>query len=159
MTCHVKVVWQKENFIGRNHTRAIVEQATQRVRPLRKNFLMHHERKRGTKDLGSKRLLYVRRKRATKINIRGWSSGQPSPLRKKRTTMDGTWKWRPGERTLLGSGRTLYKILYKISCSKNTKQMPKASSRTWRIMEWTLLRGRPPPKWKKRLQAEQEPVM
>jgi hypothetical protein len=34
----------------------------------------------GTKGLGDKRPLYVRKKRATAIGIGGWSSGQLSPL-------------------------------------------------------------------------------
>jgi hypothetical protein len=49
--------------------------------------------------------------------------------------MDGIQKWSPGERTLLGSGGTLRKILYEIYGPKIMKQMPKASSRTQRIMD------------------------
>jgi hypothetical protein len=41
---------------------------------------MHHEEGRRTKDLGSKQPLYMRKKRATAIGIRGWNSGQLSPL-------------------------------------------------------------------------------
>jgi hypothetical protein len=46
-------------------TRSKIEHATQRIRPLRNNLRTHHEGKRGTKDLGGKRPLYVRKKKAT----------------------------------------------------------------------------------------------
>jgi hypothetical protein len=48
MTRCVKVAWQKENFVGRNCARAMVERATQRVVLLRKNLQTHHEVRRGT---------------------------------------------------------------------------------------------------------------
>jgi hypothetical protein len=102
---------------------------------VKKNLLTHH---RGTKDQGGKR---------------------PLLGRKKRTTMDGIRKWNPGERALLGNEGTLRKILYEIYGPKNMKRMPKASSRTWRIADWTLWRGRPPPKRKKKWNSiEEEPV-
>jgi hypothetical protein len=41
---------------------------------------MHHEEKKGTKDLDSKRPLYMKKKGATTMGIRGWSSRQLSPL-------------------------------------------------------------------------------
>jgi hypothetical protein len=43
---------------------------------------MHHEGRSGAKDLGGKRSPYVRKKGATAIAIRGWSSRQLSPLRR-----------------------------------------------------------------------------
>jgi hypothetical protein len=92
----------------------MVEQATQRVGPLRKNLQTHHEVKRGAKDRGGQRPLYVKKKkRETVINVGGWNSGQLSPLRKKMTTTD-IRKGSPRERTLLGSRGTLRKILYEI---------------------------------------------
>jgi hypothetical protein len=75
-----KVARQKEEFVRRNRTRVMRERTTQRVRPLRKNLRTHHKGKRGTKDLGAKWPLYVRKKRETVIDIRGWSSRQLSPL-------------------------------------------------------------------------------
>jgi hypothetical protein len=41
-----KVVRQKENVVGRNHTRPMIEQATPRVGLLRKKSRTHHEGKR-----------------------------------------------------------------------------------------------------------------
>jgi hypothetical protein len=46
---------------------------------------MHHEGRGGTKDLGGKQLLYLRKKKATVISIRGCKSGHQSPLRSKGT--------------------------------------------------------------------------
>jgi hypothetical protein len=60
--------------VRKNCTTAKVERATQRVRPLRKNLQTHHEEKIGNKDLGGKRPLCLRKKRAKEIGIGGWSS-------------------------------------------------------------------------------------
>jgi hypothetical protein len=78
---HATVAWCKGIVVRKNWSRTKVERATRRVGPLRKNLRMHHEGKRGTKDLGSKQqLLYLRKKRATAIDIGEWSSGQLSPV-------------------------------------------------------------------------------
>jgi hypothetical protein len=114
-----------ENVVGRNRTRAMIERATQRVGPFKKNLRTHQK---VTKDRRNKGLLHGR---------------------KKRTTTDGIQKWSPGERALLESEGTLRKMLYEIYGPKDKKRMPKASSRTRRIADWTLRRGRPTPKRKK----------
>jgi hypothetical protein len=80
MTHCAGVTWLRRGVVRKDCTRAKVEQATPRVRPLGKSLRTHHERKRGTKDLGSKRPLYVRKKGATAIGIGGWSSRQLSLL-------------------------------------------------------------------------------
>jgi hypothetical protein len=80
MTHRSGVAWLRRGVIRKDCTRAKVERATQRIRPLRKNLWTHHEGKRGTKDQGRKWPLYVRKKRATTIGIGGWSSRQLSPL-------------------------------------------------------------------------------
>jgi hypothetical protein len=121
---HPRIAWRKRSVVRRNCTRAMIEQATQKIGPLKKNLQTHQK---GTKGQRCKRALHGR----------------------KRTTTDGIQKWSTGERALLGSEGTLRKILYEIYSPKNTKQIPKAPGRTPRIMEWTLWRGRPPPKWKK----------
>jgi hypothetical protein len=111
-----RIAWCKRSVGRRNHTRAMIEPATQRVGPL-KDLWMHH---RGTKERHGKQLLHGR---------------------KKGTTMDGIHKWSLREQTLLGSRGTLRKIVYETYGLKNTKQMPKVSSRMQRIMDWTLWRG------------------
>jgi hypothetical protein len=113
-----RVTWRKRSVSRRNHTRAMIERATQRVGPLKKKLRKHHK---GTKD------------QRGKLPLHG---------RKKRITTDGNRKWRPGERAFLGSKRALKKILYEKYGPKNTKRMPKASSRTRRITDWTLWKGR-----------------
>jgi hypothetical protein len=74
------VAWLRRGVVRKDFTRANDDRATQRVGPLRKNLQMHHEGKSGTKDLGGNQSLYVRKKRATTIDIEGWSSRQLSPL-------------------------------------------------------------------------------
>jgi hypothetical protein len=44
----------------------------------------------------------------------------------------------------------LKKTLYEISGSKIVKQMPKTYIRMPKTRKWTLQRGQPPPKWKKK---------
>jgi hypothetical protein len=121
--------WFRRNVIRKDGTRAKVERATQRVGPFRKNLWTHHERKIGRKDLGGKRLLYVRKKRTTAISIRGWSSKQLSQL---------------GRRVLT------YKTLKKTLEPEFVKQAHGMSSRFREIRKWTLWRGKPPRKRKKK---------
>jgi hypothetical protein len=120
-----RIAWRKRSVVRRNCTRAMIERATQRVGPLKKNLRTHQK---GTKGQRGKRPLH---------------GG------KKRTTMDGIQKWSPGERALLGSEVRVRKILYEIYGPKNTKQIFKAPGRLTKIKNWTLWRGRPPPKRKK----------
>jgi hypothetical protein len=80
VTCCAGVVWLKRSVIRKDRTRATDERATQRVGLLMKNLPTYHEVRRGTKDLGGKRHLYVRKMRATAIGIKGWTSKQLSLL-------------------------------------------------------------------------------
>jgi hypothetical protein len=109
-----RITWRKRSFVRRNCTMAVIERATQRVGPLKNNLRTQHK---GTKDPGGNRPLHGR---------------------KKGTTTDGNRKCNPGERALLGSEGALRKNLYEIYGPKNTKRMPKATSRTRRIADWTL---------------------
>jgi hypothetical protein len=86
-----------------------------RKRDIVKKNLQTHQG--GTKDQGGKRPLHGR---------------------KNRTTTDGIRKWNPGEQALLGNEGTLRNTLYEIYGPKNTKLMPKASSRMRRRADWTL---------------------
>jgi hypothetical protein len=65
---------------------------------LRKRLWTHQKGRNGIKDLGSRWLLYLRKKRTTMDSIGGWSSG------------------------LLESGGTLKKTLHVIVSMKVTKQ-------------------------------------
>jgi hypothetical protein len=129
MSRRARVAWRRENFVRKDCTRAKDERVTQRVGTLRKNLRMHHEGKCGTKDL------------------RG---GQPFYLRKEWTTTKGIGGWRTGQRSHLGSEGTLNKKLYEIFRGRIEKQVVGTSKRLRRMKIWTLWRGRPPPKRKKR---------
>jgi hypothetical protein len=125
---HARVAWRKRGVVVRRDCiGAKVEQRIWRVR-------MHHEGRRGTKDLGSKRLLYLRKKRVTAIVIRGWSSGQLSSL---------------------GRGPT-YKNVKKILELEFMMKRANGMSSGLRRMRDQTVEGRPPPKWKKKLQRERE---
>jgi hypothetical protein len=80
----------------------------------------------------------VRKKRATVIEIRGWSSRQLSP---------------PGRRVLAYEDfkKTLELDFMKRACGM--------SSGIQKIKKWTLWRGKPPLKQKKKLQIQEEPVI
>jgi hypothetical protein len=98
----------------------------------------HHEGKRGTKVLGSKRSLYQRKKSATAIGIGGQSSGQPSPL---------------------GGGVPTYKTFKKTLELEFVERANGMSSGLQRKLDWILWRGRLLPKRKNKLQTKEEPVM
>jgi hypothetical protein len=87
-TRRAKVAWRKGIIFRCKWTRSKVERATRRVGPLRKNLRTHHEGRRGTKDLGGQRPLYLRKKRATAIGIGRWSSRQLSPLGRRTDLQD-----------------------------------------------------------------------
>jgi hypothetical protein len=99
---------------------------------------MHHELKCGTKDLGGRQPPYVRKKRATVIGIGGWSKRQLSPLGKR--------------------------VLAYVAVKKNLElEFVKRACRMFsgfrKINKWTLWRGTPPPKRKKNMHIQEEPVM
>jgi hypothetical protein len=85
----------------------------------------------GRKDLGCRRPLYLRRKRTTTDGIREWISEQPH----------------------LKSERTTSKIYRKTVGLEVVKRETEMSARLLKMRNWTLWRGRPPPKWKKSLLA------
>jgi hypothetical protein len=128
VTRHATVAWHRESFVRKDCTRAKDERVTQRVGPLRKNLRMHHEGKCGTKDL---------------------CCGQPLYLRKEWTTTNGIGGWSAGQRSHLGSEGTLNKKLYEIFRGRIAKQIVGTLSGLRRIRNWTLWRGRPPPKRKR----------
>jgi hypothetical protein len=86
--------------------------------------------KKRIKDLGSIWPLYLKKDRKTVNGIRGWSSGQ---------------------RSHLGSGGTLKEALYEIFRGKKAKQIARSYITSQKSRDWTLWRGRPPPKWLKSL--------
>jgi hypothetical protein len=115
-----------------------VERATQKVGRLRKYLQSRQENGNGTSNLGGKRPLYPEKRRATRFDIGGWSSGQLSPLGRRGPT---------------------YKILKKTLDLRFTKQADEMPSGLQRSKHWTLWRGRPPPKRKKGQEADEQPVM
>jgi hypothetical protein len=73
---------------------------------------------------------------------------KPLYLRKERTTTNGIERWSSGQQSPLGSGGTLKKAIYEIFRGKITKQIVGSSIGLRKIKDWTLWRGRPPPKRK-----------
>jgi hypothetical protein len=101
------VAWRKRKIVRNKWTRAKDEQGIQRVQTLKERVRTRHEGRKGVKDLGSRRLLCLRKERATTNGIGGWSSGQ---------------------RSHLGSRGTLKKTLYEIFREKIVKQVVGTSS-------------------------------
>jgi hypothetical protein len=85
--------------------------------------------------------------------IRNQSSKQQVRLRKERTTTNGIRAWTSGQQLLPGSGRMHMKALYEMGSLKIAKQNAGSFARMRSIKEWTLWRGRPPPK---RLKSESQ---
>jgi hypothetical protein len=71
----------------------------------------------------------------------------------KDPTINGIEGWSPGARALLGSGGTRKMDIYKILREKIPKHVVEISNGLQQMRNWTLWRGRPPPKRRK------EPVM
>jgi hypothetical protein len=74
---------------------------------------------------------------------------QPLYLRKERSKTNGIERWSSRQLSHVESGVKLKKILYAIFRGKVAKQVV-GTSRSQRMKKWTLWRGRPPPKRKKR---------
>jgi hypothetical protein len=129
MTRHAGVARSKKNFVRKDCTSDKDERVTQTVGPLRKNLRMHQKRKCGTKDL---------------------CGGQPQYMRMEETTTSGIGGCSSEKRSHVDSGVTLKKILYAIFRWKFANQVVGTSTRLQRMKKWTLWRGRPPPKRKKR---------
>jgi hypothetical protein len=67
--------------------------------------------------------------------------------RKERTSItNGIRAWKSGQQLLLGSIGMHMKALYEMVSVKIMKQNARSSARRWSIKEWTLWRGRSPPK-------------
>jgi hypothetical protein len=77
----------------------------------------------------------------------------------KNPTINSIERWSPGERAFLGSGETRKKDIYEILREKIMKHVVETSSGLQQMRNWTLWRGRPPPKRKKEPHREHEPVM
>jgi hypothetical protein len=80
--------------------------------------------------------------------------GEPLYLRKERTTKNGIEGWTSGHQSHLGSGGTLKMILHAIFRWKIMEGVVRTSSVLRKLRKWTLWKGRPPPKWKKRSSTE-----
>jgi hypothetical protein len=85
-----------------------------------------------------------------------WHHGNKEPkLKTTGTSEEGgeNHKWHRsvdiGRQLLLGSGRMHMKALYVRGNVKIAKQNTGFSARMQSIKDWTLWRGRPPPKWLK----------
>jgi lambda repressor-like predicted transcriptional regulator len=85
---------------------------------------MHHEGKRGTKDVCNKRPLYVRKKRRAAIGFRGWNLRQLSPP---------------------GRNGPAYKTLKETLEMEFMKRAPGMFSGSREMTDWTVWRDRCPP--------------
>jgi hypothetical protein len=70
----------------------------------------------------------------------------PRDLKKESTTTNGIGAWTSGQQLLLGSGRMHMKALDQMVGVKIVKPDDGSFARIRKIKEWTLWRGRPPPK-------------
>jgi hypothetical protein len=124
MICCARVARCKTGVIRKDWIRTKVERETRKAGT-------RHKGNMGRKELGCRWPLYLRRKRTTTDSIRQWISEQPR-LKSKRTT----------------SG--IYRKTIGLEVVKQATEMSAGLLKMW---NWTLWRGRPPPKWKKSLLA------
>jgi hypothetical protein len=139
MTRYAGVASLRGGIMRKNCTRTEDERATQRLGPLRKSLWTIHKGKGETNYIGIKRPLDIRKKKTTAIGIRGWSSGQLSPMRMRVPA---------------------YKTLQKTFRHQIIKRAKEVSSGLRKTKKWNLWSDRPPPKRKMKLHMEYgEPVM
>jgi hypothetical protein len=134
MTRCTGLAWLRRGVIRKDCIRVKAEWTTQRIGAIKENLQVHHEWKGGTKDLGSKGPLCVRNKRATAIGIGGQSSRQLSPL---------------------GRGGPTYKTLMKTLELEFVKWANGTSSGFQKMRKWTLQRGRPNQRERKKIDHAQ----
>jgi hypothetical protein len=128
-TRHARVAWRRENYVRKDWTMDKVEREARRAQMLRRRLRSCQENDKRISDQ---------------------CGGQPPYLRKEKTTMNGIGGWSAGQRSHLGCEGTLNKKLYEIFRGRIAKQIVGTTSGLRKIRKWTLWRGRPPPKWKKR---------
>jgi hypothetical protein len=90
--------------------------------------------------------LHLRKGKKVADSIGGWNRGVKEQLRlwKKRTTTKGIGAWTLGQHVLWGSRATQKEPGYE------SVSVDIATTMTWSIKDWTMWRGRPPPKRLKR---------
>jgi hypothetical protein len=94
-----------------------------------------------------------------RTRIKNVGGRRPLCQKKKATTENAIGRCRSEQQSHLGRRGTRKMIFYEIVGRQIAKQIAGYSARLRQDKDWTLWRGRPPPKRKKRrLQAEEEPV-
>jgi hypothetical protein len=122
VTLRAKVARRKGTFAGENQTR---DKAG---------------RKASRQPVGLKRWM----RPADRIGIKYPGGRGPRDLRKESTTTNGIGAWTSGQQLLLGSRGAQKEARYELV------SVDIATAMMWSIQDWTLWRGRPPPKRLKR---------
>jgi hypothetical protein len=151
MTCRARMAWRKEKFVRKDCTTDRAEQENPKRlndgKILRKGLVCNN----GIRDRGLREQLQGR------MRISDQCGEQPPYLRKERTTTNRIEWCNAEQRSQLGSEGTLNKKLYEIFRGRIAKQIVRTPSGLQKIRKWTLWRGRPPPKRKKKVQIQEEP--
>jgi hypothetical protein len=129
-----KVSWRKRNIARKVCNRAIVIHEIQRGRTFGRRRQQEPECSNGIRSRGVEEQVHLRKGRKTSKSIGG-------RRRRHQPRLES-----------MGNGNKFFgKTIHKASKLD--------SSGLQRMMDWTLWRGRPPPKRKKRPHREEEPVM
>jgi hypothetical protein len=170
MSRHAAVVWHKRNLIRRSETRGYcgsrkgVTVADRRTCP---HATVAWKKRKLTRNIQ----LRENHESSKDVAVNGMRKGpgykhgtrrrdvKKLPNLKKGRTMNGFKGWSTGQRSYMGKGRTLRMNLYETFGGQIAKQVVGTSCRLRRMRIWTLWRGKPPPKRKKELQVERQPVM
>jgi hypothetical protein len=120
---------RRKGTVRRNRFRATVTRGTRRARTPQEGNM-------GRKDPGGSWSRYLMKGRTSTTN--------------GITTTKDIGAWTSRQQLLPGSRRMHTKALYEVGSGKNAKQDAGSSAMIWSCKEWTLWRGRPPPKRLKR---------
>jgi hypothetical protein len=132
MTRHARVAWPRENFVRKDWSRNHAEQETLERRNDGKRLWKGLEYSSGLRNRGLSQQLHG------KMGIKDPSMRQ---------------------QLCLGNEKTTSMIYRKAIRLEIVKQALGISSMFRKTRKWSLCRGRPPPKRKKKLQIQEEPVM
>jgi hypothetical protein len=134
---HAKVAWCKRNTARKECTRANVVQEIQRGQTFGRRHQQELECSNGIRSRGVEEQEHLRKGRKSAKSIGGWRRQQP-------------------QLESMGNSNKVFRKIMGIEFVKRANWM---SSRLKRIIDWTLCSGQPPPKRKKKLKVQRQPVM
>jgi hypothetical protein len=152
MKTYCGVAWRRENYFRKDWITEKVEREARRARMLRRRLWSRQENGKEIRVLGGRQPLYRRKRRPTKNSIGRCKSGHRSPLGSRGTRKKAIYEF-----VSMKIAQQTAEIFRKSRKLEVAKQTARSTVEMQKMKDWTLWRGRPPPKRKKKLQIQEEP--